>query len=263
MPPTGTVTFLLTDIEGSTQLWESEPDAMADAVEWHDRLVRDAVTENGGYVFTTAGDSFAVAFGRTTDAVHAAELIQRRLDDSPRAATCQIRVRAGLHTGEAEEREGDYFGSTVNLAARIMSAAHGGQTLMSNVVAGLVPGMEVLDLGSHLLKDVREPVSLLQLGSGDFPPLRTVEQLGSGLRRRATPLVGRDAEVSRISALLPDRRVVTLVGPGGVGKTRLAVEVAIDAAAHFAHGARLVELEAAADDASGHHAIAAAVGARS
>ncbi len=129
--PLGTVTFLFTDIEGSTRLWESHPDEMAVALARHDEILRDVVSEHGGHVFTTAGDSFAVAFARAEDAVRAVVAAQRRLADEPWPDATPVRVRMGLHTGEAQERDGDYFGSAVSRAARLMSAAHGEQVVIS------------------------------------------------------------------------------------------------------------------------------------
>jgi len=169
--PTGVVTFLFTDVEGSTSKWEADPDVMSVSLRVHDDILRDEISGHNGYVFTTAGDAFCAAFQRATDAVAAAAAIQDRLAvaDWPSAP---LRVRMGLHLGEAEERDGDYFGPVLNLGALVQSTGHGGQVVMTAAVreAASVDGV---DLGTHLLRDVAAPVVLWQLGSDEHLPLRT------------------------------------------------------------------------------------------
>src|SRR5579862_8117364 len=173
--PTGTVTFLFTDIEGSTRLWESAPEATGAALARHDELVRASVEGHGGYLFATGGDGFAAAFARAGDAVGAAVALQAGLaaEDWPERAP--IRVRIGLHTGEAEERGGDYFGPAVNRAARVMAVAHGGQVVCSAATAELLVDAELVDLGEHRLRDLDRAVRVFQVGEGAFPPLRSLD----------------------------------------------------------------------------------------
>ncbi len=173
MAPSGTVTFLFTDIEGSTKLWAADPEAMSASLHEHDEIVRRAIEDHGGYVFATGGDSFAAAFGRGSAAVAAAVAVQADLAvaDWPGPA---LRVRVGLHVGEAEEREGNYFGPAVNTSARVEAAGHGGQTLMTDAVRVAARATGTTDLGVHELRDVDEPVHLHQLGDATFPPLRTM-----------------------------------------------------------------------------------------
>ena len=170
--PSGTVTFLFTDIEGSTRLWEQRPDEMRAWVAEHDERLRTSIEANGGYVFATGGDSFAAAFGRAGDAVAAAEQAQHALADLE-----PIRVRMGINTGEVHERGGDYFGPPVNRTARLMAAGYGGQVLLSAVTAELVPDLVVRNLGEHRLRDLGSPMLVLQLGTAAFPPLRTLDAL--------------------------------------------------------------------------------------
>ncbi len=240
--PTGTVTFLFTDIEGSTRRWEEHRVGMQVALEQHDVILRSAIESNGGYVFSTAGDAFAAAFTRAGDALEAAQNAQKALADASWPEGAEIRVRMGVHTGEAQERDGDYFGPAVNKAARIMSAGHGGQVLVSSVTAGVV-GVDLIELGEHRLKDLGEPERILQLdvSNAAFPPLRTLSMVRNNLPVQRTPLVGRDADIARVLELLADSRLVTLTGIGGVGKTRLALAAA-GAVESFADGAFFVDL---------------------
>ena len=167
--PTGVVSFLFTDVEGSTRLWESEPDGMAASLAHHDQVIRTAIDAHGGHVFSTAGDAFAVSFTSTAEAVAAALAIQLGLvaTEWPGPA---LRIRVGIHTGTAEERDGDYFGPVLNRAARIMSAGHGGQVLVSSVAAAALDETSRLhDLGTHHLKDLDEPEHLYELRHPDLP----------------------------------------------------------------------------------------------
>ena len=254
-PPTGEVTFLFTDIEGSTLLWEQWPDTMEPALAEHDRIVRAIVDAQGGYVFTTAGDSFSVAFSSPDNALAAAIGIQRAMCDP--VLGVGLRVRMGLHTGVASIRDGDYFGASLNRCARLTAAAHGGQLLLSGPTTSLVadslpPGAALLDLGVHRLRDLTEAEHIHQLCHPDlvdtFPKLRTMEGPGDTLPSQLTTFVGREAEIAEVEALLREHRLVTLSGSGGAGKTRLALQVAEDLVGEFPHGLRFTELAALVDD---------------
>jgi len=259
--PAGTVTFLFTDIEGSTRLWQSVPEAMRLALQRHDLIVRAAIEAHGGYVFSRAGDGFAAAFARAGDALAAATGAQSGLgvERWPDGAT--IRVRMGVHSGEVEERGGDYFGTAVNRAARLMAVGHGGQVLMSAVTAGLVEGdVEVTDLGEHRLRDLERPMRVFQVGPGGFEPLRSLDGLPGNLPSLASSFVGRRKELAAVAKELGTHRLVTLTGTGGVGKTRLALQVAAELAPRFADGAWICELAAAADAHELAQVVAIALG---
>ena len=247
-PPSGTVTFLFTDVEGSTRLWESAPEATARAVKLHDDALRHAVEGCGGYVFTTAGDSFAVAFDRADAAVEAAAAAQRGLADLAWPDGVVLTVRMGIHTGEAHERDGDYFGPAVNRAARIMSAGHGGQVLISAVTAEMAGVDDVVDLGEHRLKDLLTSEHLFQLGTGDYPPLRTLETSRHNLPAQRTELLGRDGDLTQVAELIGEHRLVSLTGFGGTGKTRLAIAVAAAVAHRFVRGVYFVDLASLTDN---------------
>ena len=194
-PPSGTVTFLFTDIEGSTRLWEERPDEMRVLVAEHDARFRAAIEANGGHIFATGGDGFAVAFSRAADAVTTAEQCQAALADLP-----DIKVRMGLNTGEVDERDGDYFGPPVNATARLMAAGHGGQVLLAAVTANLVSGLDLKHLGEHRLRDLGSPISVWQLGGASFPPLRSLGSAPSNLPRPLPSFVGRADDVDAIAA---------------------------------------------------------------
>ena len=224
----GTVTFLFTDIEGSTRLWETAPAAMEGALARHDVILREAVDEHGGVVFSTGGDGLAAAFGRAGDAVVAAVDAQRRLQAEPWPEATLLRVRMGLHTGEAQERDGDFFGPPVNRAARIMAAAHGGQIVVSGATAGVLgplSGVELIDLGEHRLRGVGEAIRLYAVRADGTAwsdePLASLPELRRNLPRPLTTWFGEPADLKPLAADLPTRRLVTLTGAGGVGKTRM------------------------------------------
>jgi len=260
--PSGTVTFLFTDIEGSTRLWESAPEAMRDALARHDQLLRTSVAEHGGHVFSTGGDGLAAAFARAADAAHAARAAQARLGDELWASDAQIKVRMALHTGEAHERDGDYFGPALNRTARLMALGHGGQILCSRVTADLLDGsVPLVDLGEHRLRDLLAPERVLQIGDELFPPVQSVDSVPSNLPTMVTELVGRTEEIAQFVETLKTERLLTLTGVGGVGKTRLALAVAASLAPEFADGCWLAELAPVADGADVERAVCATLGA--
>jgi predicted ATPase/class 3 adenylate cyclase len=256
--PSGTVTFLFTDVEGSTRLWETAPSAMAAAVKRHDDLLRSAADAHRGYVFSTGGDGFAVAFARAGDAIGAATDAQAALRAEPWPEGAVIRVRMGLHSGEVVERDGDYFGPAVNRSARLTELGHGGQVLCSAVTAGLVgDGWALRDLGEHRLRDLSAHQRVFQVGAEQFPPLRSLDRLGGNLPIQANSFVGREAEVAEVVKTILAVRLVTLTGPGGVGKTRLALQAAADVAVGFDDGVCLVELAGLASGSEVPAAVAA------
>jgi predicted ATPase len=228
------------------------------ALERHDAILRSAIQAHGGYVFATGGDSFAAAFSRATDAVAAALSAQAALTHEPWPDEAPISVRMGLHTGEATERDGDYFGPAVNRAARIKAIAHGGQVLCSELTAGLVKDeVPVVDLGQQRLRDLSAAQRIFQVDGGVFPPLRTVDAFPGNLPLQVSSFVGRDKELKAVAAALADSRVVTLSGVGGVGKTRLAQHIAADVLPRFSDGAWLCELAALRDPAGVADTVAA------
>jgi predicted ATPase/class 3 adenylate cyclase len=247
-PPTGTVTFLFTDIEGSARLWERNSQEMQEALARHDELLRTAIEARDGYVFKTVGDAFCAAFGTATDAAEAALACQLALLEEGWAEEVgAIRVRMALHTGAAEERDGDYFGPPVNRVARLMSAAHGGEVLLSLPAQELVrdqlpPGTTLRDLGEYRLKDLFRPERVFQLLApelpSEFPPLRTLDAYRNNLPLQPTPLVGREKEVAEVCDLLrgEETRLLTFTGPGGIGKTRVALQAAADLLDDFPDG---------------------------
>jgi predicted ATPase/class 3 adenylate cyclase len=260
-PPSGTVTFLFTDIEGSTALWDGAPDAMREALALHDEIIRRAVDGHGGYVFATGGDGFAVAFHRAGDAVAAASDAQAALSAERWPAGIVLRVRMGLHTGEVEEREGDYFGTDVNRAARIMAAGHGGQVLVSSTTAGLVAVLPLIELGEHAFAGLETPERVFQVGGGSFAPLRSLGAVPSNLPVDRSVFVGRERELAFVAGLVRSARLVTLTGVGGVGKTRLAIQMAAGLAGEFPGGVWLAELAPLIDAALVPSAVSSAVGA--
>lgn len=246
------MTFLFTDIEGSTRRWESDADAMRVALLAHDKMLRTAIESHDGFLFSHTGDGVAAAFASPKAAVDAAIDAQRELE---------LPVRMGIATGEAELRDGDFFGTVLNRAARVMAAGHGGQILVADSTAGLLSGVDLIDLGLRRLRDLPNPIKLYQLHAPGlrtgFPPLRTIDRNPGNLVLPATSLIGRDADVPKIDGALRTHRVVTLTGVGGVGKTRLALAVAAQLADEFPDGVWVFELAAVADPASVPDAVAA------
>jgi predicted ATPase/class 3 adenylate cyclase len=252
--PRGTVTFLFTDIEGSTRLLHELGDGYADVLAQHRGVLRAAFARHRGVEVDTQGDAFFVAFGRAADAVAAAADAQRALEPT------RVRVRMGIHTGEPMVTEEGYVGGDVHRAARVMSAGHGGQVLVSEATARLLDShTELSDLGEHRLKDLSAPERLYQLGERAFPPLRTLYR--TNLPVVTTPLIGRERELEEAGALVRSHRLLTLTGSGGSGKTRLAVHLAADAADEFPDGVFWVPLQAIKDPAIVENTIAGAVGA--
>ncbi len=257
--PSGTVTFLFTDIEGSTKRWEAYPQQMQLALQRHDSIVRSAIEAQGGYIFKTMGDAFYVAFPTPLSALAATREAQRSLlTEQWDGAIGSVPVRMSLHTGMVEARGGDYFGQPLNRVARLLSAGHGGQTLVSAATQELVrdhlpPGITLLDMGEHRLKDLVRPEHIFQLVAPglptEFPPLRTLESHLNNLPLQPTPFIGREKELASVVALLrhPDVRLVTLTGPGGTGKTRLALQAAAELLEDFPDGVFSVELAALTD----------------
>jgi predicted ATPase len=235
------VTFLFTDVEGSTRRWETAPDEMRDALARHDALLKATIAQHDGVVFATGGDGFAVAFARAAQALACAANSQRAL----RSAGC-LPVRMAVHTGEADERDGDYFGPAVNRAARLMAIGHGGQVLVSHATRQVAGDVDLRDLGDHRLRDLSQPERVFQLILADavteFPRLRSLDTRSTNLPVQLTTFVGRDDEVRTVTDLLTEHRMVTLTGVGGVGKTRLAQQAAADSVDRYAHGVWLVEL---------------------
>jgi predicted ATPase/class 3 adenylate cyclase len=250
--PSGVVTFLFTDVEGSTRRWEADADGMRKALAVHDEALRFAVEAHDGWLFKHTGDGVCAAFASPTSAVSAAVTAQRELE---------LPVRMGIATGEAELRGTDYFGAVLNRAARVMAAGHGGQILLAESTAVLLSGVDLLDLGPRRLRDLPNAVNVFQVQApglhSEFPPLRTLDATPGNVRPAATSLIGRESEVAQIEAALRARRLVTLTGVGGVGKTRLALEVAGRLADEFTDGAWFFDLAAVADPAAVPDAVAA------
>src|SRR5499426_1900778 len=250
--PQGTVTFLFTDIEGSTRLLQALGDGYADVLGEHRRTLREEFARHGGVEVGTEGDSFFVAFAKASDALAAAEAAREALAEGP------IRVRIGLHTGEPLVTDEGYVGIDVHRAARIASAGHGGQILVSQATRDLAGAEGLRDRGVHRLRDLAAPERLYQLGDDEFPPLRSVDQ--TNLPVQPTPFVGRERELAELLALLDVHRLVTLTGPGGSGKTRLALQAAAENVDQYGDGVWFVSLAAVWDPQLIEPTIARVVG---
>jgi len=255
--PTGAVTFLFTDVEGSTRLWDAHPEAMRGALAGHDALLRKTIESADGYVFSTAGDAFSAAFNDPAAAVRAAVDAQRRLSGETWGEVGTLNVRMAIHSGVAHERDGDYFGPALNRTARILSAAHGGQALVSLGTeellgrSGLPEGVGLHDLGEHQLKDLARAERLFQLTHLDlrdaFPPILSLDAHPNNLPVQLTSFVGRQHDLLDVVKRLADNRLLTLTGVGGSGKTRLALQAAAESIADYRHGVWLVELASIGD----------------
>ena len=252
-PHTGPLTFLFTDVEGSTSLWERNSEAMSEALSRHDEILRAAIEAHDGRVFKTVGDAFYAAFPTAPKALSAALDAQRALHHAEWEEAGPLRVRMALHTGAAEERAGDYFGPSLNRVARLLSAGHGGQILMSLATEKLVrdklpEGAALRDLGERRLKDLFRPEHVFQITATglptEFAPLRTLDARRNNLPGQPTPLVGREREVAQVCERLrnPDIRLLTLTGPGGMGKTRLGLQAAAELMDEFESGTFFVPL---------------------
>jgi predicted ATPase/class 3 adenylate cyclase/DNA-binding SARP family transcriptional activator len=263
--PTGTVTFLFTDLEGSTRLWEEQAEAMAGALARHDAILRDAVEEHGGVVVKTTGDGVHAVFANASHAVAAAIAAQLALHAEPWPEATPLRVRMGVHTGEANQRDGDYYGPALNQAARLMGIAHGGQIVCSGLVADLAGSQYQLeDLGLHRLRDVESALRVFQVNApgleSRFPPLASLDADRSNLPRELSGFVGRADDVTGVVKALAETRVVSIVGVGGVGKTRLALRVGGDLRADYTDGVWWCELSGVRDPGAIADAVAAALG---
>jgi predicted ATPase/class 3 adenylate cyclase len=264
-------TFLFTDLEGSTQLWQQHPEAMKDALARHDALLRSAVVDCSGQVVKTTGDGLHAVFASGLDGLKACLTAQFSLQDEPWGETGPLKVRMGLHFGEAQQRGGDYYGTAVNRAARLMAAAHGGQVLLSasmaSIVADQLPAEVTLrDLGEHRLRDLERAEHVFALAhprlQADFPPINSLNRQPNNLPTQPTALVGREEELADIEERLNADvvRLLTLTGPGGTGKTRLALQSAADVIDRFPDGAYFVDLAPIREPESVFTAIARTIG---
>jgi predicted ATPase/class 3 adenylate cyclase len=262
-------TFLFTDIEGSTRLWELEPDRMQEALAAHDRISRAVVEKHRGRIVKTTGDGMCAVFDDPLRAVEATLDFQQAIADREQTAGLELRARCGIHVGAAQRRDEDYFGNTLNRAARIMGAAHGGQVLLSqatfDLMAGRLPqSITLRELGPVRLRDLAAPERLYQLEHAslrhDFPALRSLERTPNNLPQHATSFVGREREQDEVAKALKRARLLTLVGVGGIGKTRLALQVAANLLDDYPDGVWFVELAAVADPSAVTHAIAKVLG---
>ena len=270
-PVTSIGTFLLTDIEGSTRLWEEHPESMPTALAAHDEILRAAVEDLGGMVIKTTGDGFLARFDEPAMAIDAAIAAQRELAKLNRTPGSEIRVRMALHSGTAQARDGDYFGPALNRVARLLAIGHGGQVLLSAVTVslagdGIAVDAEVVELGDHHLRDLDQPEHVFQLTAPglqrDFPPLRSIGSVQSNLPSQATSFVGREQELEGVRRILSGHRLVTLTGTGGTGKTRLMLEAAAGTDPFPRDGVWLTELAPVADPAVISEEVGRALGVR-
>ena len=262
-------TFLFTDIEGSTRLWEHEPTRMQHALAAHDRVARAVVEKRGGRIVKMTGDGMCAVFDDPLQAVEATLDFQQAVADKTQTEDLELRTRCGIHVGVAQHRDEDYFGNTLNRAARIMNAAHGGQVLLSQAAVDLVRGrlpdlISLRELGLVRLRDLAGPERLYQLQHPslrhDFPALRSLELTPNNLPLQATSFVGRERELDEVTKALMRARLLTLVGVGGIGKTRLLLQVAADTLDDYADGVWFVELAPIADQPGVTHAVAKVLG---
>ncbi|HSI15085.1 MAG TPA: adenylate/guanylate cyclase domain-containing protein [Chthoniobacter sp.] len=269
--PTGTITFLFSDIEGSSKKWEQHPDAMRVALAAHDKMLREAFESQGGYVFKTVGDAFCVAFDTVLQALVGALQAQRALRATAWQGIDELKVRMALHTGAAEHRDGDYFGQSLNRVARILASAHGGQVLLSLPTEELVrdhlpPGVQLRALGEHRLRDLARPEHLFQLVTSDlpsqYPALRSLESVPNNLPVQLTSFIGRERELAEVKRLLGSTRLLTLTGSGGTGKTRLSLQAAAELLDQYHDGVWFVEFATIEDGAVVVETVAASLDLR-
>jgi predicted ATPase/class 3 adenylate cyclase len=275
--PTGTVTFLFTDIEGSTRLWQQHPGPMKDALLRHHALLQQTIESSNGYVFQIVGDAFCAAFHTASEGVAAAIAVQRTLAGEPWGGTGPIRVRMALHTGTADLHAGEYksgeymSGLTLSHTARLLSVAYGGQILVSNATKELVRNdlpslMELRDLGLHRLRDLARAEHIYQVVARDlldvFPALKSLEVVPNNLPRQLTTFIGRERLIAEAKCLLAETHLLTITGPGGSGKTRLSLEIAASLLTEYPDGVWLVEFAPLADPARVPQLLATTLGVR-
>src|SRR5713101_372599 len=269
--PEGTLTFLLTDLVGSTRIWESAPAAMRDAMARHDRIVAGCLQRHRGIEVPSgrAGDSILAVFRSAMDAGTSAIALQSDFAREQWPAAVRLEVRVALHSGEAELRQGQYYGLVLNRCARLLATCHGGQILLSTATAQLLvdelpPRVELRDLGLHRLKDLTRPEHVFQLVDVDhpreFPPLRSLTRRLSNLPVQLTAFIGRETELRELTDLHRQARMLTLTGPGGAGKTRLALQLASDVSTEHVDGVWLIELDPITDPLVVPQVIAGALG---
>lgn len=267
--PTGTVTLLFTDIEGSTKRWETNAQAMRSVLAKHDAVMRKAIADHNGHVFKTIGDAFCAVFQRGEDAVEACLDAQRGLRQIDAPEMGPVRVRMALHTGEADQRDGDYFGTAVNRISKFLSIGHGEQVLLSATTReavnnSLAADATLRDMGEHRLKDMPEPVHVYQLIHADlradFPALKSVDSLPNNLPTQLSSFVGRASELKQLRELLHTTSLLTLTGSGGSGKTRLALKLGQELLPEFPDGVWIVELAAISDSTQIPFAMLRALG---
>ncbi|MEO9171372.1 MAG: adenylate/guanylate cyclase domain-containing protein [Candidatus Baltobacteraceae bacterium] len=269
--PTGTVVFMFSDIEGSTARWEANREAMQAALRRHDAILHAVVAESDGHVFKTVGDQFCAAFHTSQRAVSAAIELQRKLAAEDFAEVDGLRVRVAIHAGETDERAGDYYGPAVNRVARLLSTAHGGQVLVSGTVSDLVSAhlpadAKLVDLGWHRLKDLEQPEHVFQLAApgiqAEFEPIRSLSVTANNLPQPTTSFVGREDDLREVDTLVRTGRLVSLIGVGGVGKTRLALQAGTNLLSEFRDGAWFVNFAPVTDPSLVASTILSALGVK-
>ena len=267
--PAEILTFLFSDLVESTFLWEKYPEAMQVALSRHDQILRDSIGQHGGKIVKSTGDGVMAVFNSPTEALFTAIATQKAMQSEAWQDTDPLMIRMGLHTGKAQYRQDDYYGSTVNRAARLMSIGHGGQILLSGATWELVKedipeGITVENMGSHTLRGLIHPEHVFQVlipgMVAEFPPLKSVENRLNNLPVQVTPFVGRESEIEALSKLSldPDLSLISIIAPGGMGKTRLALELGERILDRFQNGVFFVELAPISDSGNIIPAVAEA-----